>query len=112
MDSSKIAKTVLLVTIAVLFLITSVMSIVSASRMISETTKTYILNVETCTFKPVPENTPRDIEGNLPRVLSEEECKIDYNNAKRVFAESIALLIIALPIAIFTYKKLFKIYRE
>lgn len=108
MDSSKIVKTVLLVTIAVLFIITSIMSIVSASRIISETTKTYILGVETCNYKPIA----RPLETNEDFVEPEEECKIDYNNAKRVFAESIAMLIVALPIAILTYRKLFKIYRE
>ena len=108
MDSSKIVKTVLLVTIAVLFLVTSIMSIVSASRMISETTKTYILDVETCNYKPLA----RPLEADENYIPEKEECKIDYNNAKRVFAESIALLIISLPIALFTYKRLFKIYRE
>ena len=108
MDSSKIVKTVLLVTIAVLFLVTSIMSIVSASKMISETTKTYILDVETCNYKPLA----RPLEAKEEYVEPEEECKIDYNNAKRVFAESIAMLVIALPISIFTYKRLFKIYRE
>ncbi len=108
MDSSKIVKTVLLVTIAVLFLVTSIMSIISASRMISETAQTYILGVESCTYKPVA----RPLEAKENYVESEEECKIDYNNAKRVFAESIAMLIIALPISVFTYRRLFKIYRE
>lgn len=108
MDSSKIVKTVLLVTIAVLFIITSIMSIISASRIISEITETYILDVETCNYKPIA----RPPEANEEYVEPEEECKIDYNNAKRVFAESIAMLIVALPIAILTYRKLFKIYRE
>lgn len=84
------------------------MSIVSASRIISETTKTYILDVKTCNYKPAA----RPLEANEEFVQPEEECKIDYNNAKRVFAESIAILIISLPISILTYKRLFKIYRE
>src|SRR3989344_5454461 len=105
MDSSKIVKIVLLVTIAVLFLITSIMSIVSASRIISETTKTYILGVETCNYKPMA----RPLEAREEFVEPEEECKIDYNNAKRVFAESIAMLIVALPVGILTYRRLFKI---
>ena len=108
MDSSKIVKIVLLVTIAVLFLITSIMSIVSASRIISETTKTYILGVETCNYKPMA----RPLEAREEFVEPEEECKIDYNNAKRVFAESIAMLIVALPVGILTYRRLFKIYKE
>ena len=108
MDSSKVVKTVILVTIAVLFLITSIMSIISASRIISETTKTYILGVETCNYKPIA----RPLEVNEEFVEPKEECKIDYNNAKRVFAESIAMLIIALPVGILTYRRLFVIYRE
>ena len=79
MDPSKIVKTVLLVTIAVLFLITSVMSL----RADEETSK-----------------------------IPEQECKVDYNRTKGILADSIAMLIISLPIAVFTYKKLFKVYRE
>lgn len=108
MDSSKIVKTVLLVTIAVLFLVTSIMSIVSASRMISETTKTYILDVETCSYKPIA----RPLEAKEKFVEPEEECKIDYNQTKGQLATSFAMLIIALPISFFTYRRLFKIYRE
>jgi len=84
------------------------MSIVSASRIISETTKTYILGVETCNYKPMA----RPLEAREEFVEPEEECKIDYNNAKRVFAESIAMLIVALPVGILTYRRLFKIYKE
>ena len=108
MDSSKIVKTVLLVTIAVLFLITSIMSVVSASRSVSEITKTYLLGVETCEYKPIPPLR----ENYEPSKIPEQECKIDYNRTKGILADTIAMLIISLPIAIFTYRRLFKIYRE
>ena len=108
MDSSKIVKTVLLITIAVLFLITSIMSVVSASRAISEVTKTYFLGVEICEYKPLPALR----ENEEPTKMPEQECKIDYNRTKGVLADTIAMLLISLPIAVFTYKRLFKIYRE
>ncbi|MBS3151036.1 hypothetical protein J4443_01505 [Candidatus Woesearchaeota archaeon] len=108
MDPSKIVKTVLLVTIAVLFLITSVMSVVSASRGISEATKNYVLKVETCEYKPLPPLRADEETSKIP----EQECKVDYNRTKGILADSIAMLIISLPIAVFTYKKLFKVYRE
>lgn len=109
MDSAKVVKTVILVTIAILFLVASIMSIVSASNIISETTKTYILEVERCEFKSIP----RPVEApNKEEFISEEKCKIDYNRAKEELAESAAVLIVSLPIAIFTYRRLFKIYKE
>jgi len=108
MDSSKVVKTVILITIAVLFLVSSIISLVSASRLISETTKTYFLGVETCTYKPVA----RAIAPTENYIPEKEECKVDYNNARGVLADTIAMLIVALPVAFFTYKKLFKVYRE
>jgi len=108
MDSSKIVKTVLLVTIAVLFLITSIISVVAGSRLVSEVSKTYILEVERCEYKRVAIPLERE-DKPIPQ---EQECKIDYNRAKEVLADSIAMLIISIPIAIFTYRRLFKIYKE
>ena len=108
MDSSKIVKTVLLVTIAVLFLVSAIISLVSASRLISETTKTYLLGVESCTYKPVA----RVLEPTENYIPEKEECKVDFNNARRVLADTIAMLIVSLPVAVFTYRRLFKIYRE
>jgi hypothetical protein len=108
MDSSKIVKTVLLITIAVLFLVTSIISVVAGSRLVSETSKTYILGVESCEYKRVA--VPLE-EGSKP-LQPEEKCKIDYNRAKGVLADSIAMLIISIPIALFTYRRLFKLYKE
>ena len=111
MDSKKVVKTVLLITIAVLFLVTSIISLVSASNVISEITKTYFLGVETCNYKPVVR--PLEVEVRPGQIQeSEEECKIDYNQTKRELANSIAMLIVSLPIAIFTYRKLFSVYRD
>ena len=108
MDSSKIVKTVILVTIAVLFLVSSIMALVSSSRLISETTKTYILGVESCEYKRFAVPLEPTKEFNEP----ERECSIDYNRAKGVLADTIAVLIVSLPLAIFTYRKLFKLYKE
>ncbi|MAG45630.1 MAG: hypothetical protein CMH63_02555 [Nanoarchaeota archaeon] len=111
MDSSKVVKAVLLITVAVLFLVTSIISLVSASNIISETAKTYILKVERCEFEPLARSLESGVQ---PEELPDPErgCKIDYNQTKRELADSIAMLIIALPIALFTYRKLFKIYKD
>jgi hypothetical protein len=108
MDSSKVVKAVLLITVAVLFLVTSIMSLTSASRIGAETVKTYVLEVETCEYKYLA----RPIEPEAKPLPEEETCKIDYNQAKERIVDSIALFIVSLPVAIFTYRKLFKIYKE
>ncbi len=108
MDSSKIVKTVLLLTIAVLFLVTSIMSLTSASRIGSETVKTYILEVESCEYRYLA----RPVEPEAKPLPEEETCKVDYNRAKEVIVDSVALFLVSLPVALFTYRKLFKIYKD
>ena len=113
MDSSKIVKTVLMITIAVLFLVTSIMSLTSASRIGSEIVKTYVLKVESCEYKYLARPIEPE-EAGVKGMSSpqEETCKIDYNQAKSRIVDSTALLLVSLPLALFTYRKLFKIYKD
>ena len=92
---------IITIAVAILFLVSTITVLFTTGSALGEVFKTYVFKVERCSFKEVPILEPEE-----PRKIPEEECKLDYNNAKRVLSESLALLIISIPLSIFTYKKL------
>lgn len=103
----KIAKTILLIAVAILFLVTSISSLFSASRISSQYLMTYVFRIEQCEYREIE---PKPEVNETPNL--QKECKIDYNRTKEVLSESISLLILALPISCLSYRKLSKLYKE
>ena len=91
----------------VLFLVSSITVLFSAGSLLGEIFKTYILKAEYCEFA-APISFP-ERENITERTIPEEKCKINYNRAKERISDSLALLIIGIPIAFFTYRKVWSL---
>jgi len=92
------SKLIVTIIFGIIFIIATVFSIVNASKLIGEGFKE-VLGYDNCAYyRPVPlEKTNETID-----VSQEEYC---LNDKKRNIAESLAYLIVSLPLAIFFYKK-------
>ncbi len=98
------SKLTIIIIFGILFTVASIFSLVNASKLLSEGFKE-IIGYDQCYY-------------SRPKMIPEENATINYqdeyyctNDKKRNIAESLAYLIISLPIAIFFYKKLMKIKR-
>lgn len=91
-------KSIFTITLSLVFLITTIMAIVGAGRLVN-TGLDVALGVETCTYRPSIERVEKE---------SIEECSVDTNSQKRDVAGGLAMLLVALPISIFSYRKMRK----
>tara|TARA_Y100000034_G_scaffold128968_1_gene184546 strand:+ start:916 stop:1242 length:327 start_codon:yes stop_codon:yes gene_type:complete len=101
-------KLIIVIVLGILFIVASVFSIVNASRLLSEGFKE-MLDFDECDYR----QNPREVLDNLEEpadaeVIAKDKDFYCVNNKKRNIAESLAYLIISLPLTIFFYRKLIK----
>lgn len=78
------------ISFAIIFIVASIMSIMSVWQLGSAGLK-YVLGVQDyCQYYPD----------------KAQECQVDYNALKRDLAQNIALVIVALPVSVFFYRKI------
>ena len=102
-------KLIFIIALAIIFIGTAFTAIFGAGRVLGQVFKVYIFKYETCEYKPIPirsDNEPK------PGEVSEKECYVDYNRAKKDISEGLALLIIAFPIAYFSQRALRRAIKE
>ena len=100
------AKLIITIIFGIIFIIATVFSIVNASKLLSEGFK-QALGYDECDYtRPVmiepPVTEPNETVKTVETYSVDPYC---FESKKRNIAESLAYLIISLPIAIFFYKK-------
>lgn len=99
-------KLLFLLALVILFVGTSFSAIFGGGKVLTSVFKAYIFKVETCRYdyrvKPVPIERNSEITTEDP----EEECAIDYNDAKRDISEGLAMIIVTTPIALLLFRKI------
>ncbi len=104
-------KLIFIVALAIIFVGTAFTAVFGAGRVLGQVFKVYVFKYETCEYKPVP--VSRELSEELkPEQISERECYIDYNRAKKDISEGLALFIVAFPIAYFSQLALRKSIKE
>ena len=98
-------KLIVVIIFGILFTVASIFSIVNASRLLGEGFKE-IIGYEACDYDRPKVISP---EGNITSENIYPEDFYCMNDRKRNVAESLAYLIISLPIAILFYRKLAKL---
>ena len=100
-------KLIVVIIFGILFIVSFVFVIVNASKLLGEGIKE-VMNYDACSY-----SRPKMINPNS-NITSESYPEEYYyiNDRKRNISESLAYLIISLPIAIFFYKKLMKVKND
>ncbi len=108
-----LVKLTFIAALALLFVVSSIMTILSSSNFLGSVFRTYVLKYETCEYRPLPvmEMTEERMAVK-PAAQSEKNCYVDYNQAKWNIAEGLAMLIISFPVAFLTYRQLRREMRE
>lgn len=103
----KLMRLVVSISLALIFVISTVTVLFSTGRMINAAFDAYVFKVDNCYGpRPMVEKVGED---GTP---VEYECGIDYNQARRDISGGLALLIVAAPLAYFTYRKSLSLVRE
>ncbi len=100
-------KLVFIASLAIIFIGTSFIAIIGAGQVIGQVFKVYVFKYETCEYK-----YPSAVEPNQDRKLTEKECYVDYNSAKRQIAQNLAMFIVAFPIVYFSQRALRRAIKE
>lgn len=100
-------KIAIIIILGVLFVITSVISLVNASKLLSEGFKV-ALKYDECSYA-YPRIPIEEAKEDSPEIEKEVYC---VNNKKRNIAESLAYLIISLPISLLLYRKLINLWKK
>ena len=99
-------KIILTISIALLFVITTIMAIVSAGGLIDVGIKK-VIGYDECDNQPrVPKLA---LEENITEVIDDSWCR---NSEKRDLARNLSLLIVSLPLAILFYRRVRVILKE
>lgn len=94
-------KNIFTIAIALVFLVTGIMSVVGAGKLANIGLEK-VLGVENCDYRY---NTPKpNITGTTPEYV----CKPDTNRTKKDMADSLAMILISLPVSIWSYRKINK----
>lgn len=102
-------KSVANLAVVLLFAGTSVAAIVGASKILGASLQAYLFRVETCQYKPV--RAPlKPAQNEL--IEPEEQCAVDYNQAKRSIADGLGLLIASAPVALYLGRRTFSALKE
>lgn len=110
LKNMKWLKFTFIVALAIIFVGTAFTAIFSSGRILAQIFKIYIFKYETCDYKSVP--ITREIVESRQEQLSERECYIDYNRAKKDISEGLALLIVSFPVAYFSQRVLQRSIKE
>lgn len=87
-------KLIFTAAIAIVFVVSTFVALIGAGQMLNAVLRTYVLQVEDCQYRPVA----RPLDGEVTEE-PEEECKIDYNQAKGNIANGLGMFILAAPLA-------------
>jgi len=102
----RIISLVVSIMLALVFVVSTVTILFSTGRMVNAVFDAYVFKVDNCYG---PRYFPVEEGEESPK---EPECVIDYNQAKRDISGGLALLIVAAPLAYFSYKKSLALVRE
>ncbi|PIR98507.1 MAG: hypothetical protein COT88_01635 [Candidatus Colwellbacteria bacterium CG10_big_fil_rev_8_21_14_0_10_41_28] len=105
----KIFKIVFSIAIAAIFVISTVTVIFSSGRMVNAGLETYVFKVDNC-YGPRYETVPLG-EGEDSKSV-DQQCEVDYNQAKRDVAGGLSYLLVAAPFAYLTFRKLEQLLKE
>ena len=94
--------------LALVFVVSTITVLFSTGRMVNAVLDAYVFKVDNCYG---PRFTPAEV-GEDEKPTPEPECVIDYNQAKRDTSGGLALLVVAAPLAYFSYKKSLALVRE
>lgn len=90
-------KNIITIAFALMFVITGLFAVFSAGRLVNQGLD-YALGVERCTYIAAPDPDRETKELN-------ERCEYDKNNAKRETAESLAILLVTAPFAVWASRR-------
>ena len=102
-------KIILTISIALLFVITTIMAIYSAGGLINLGIK-QVIEYDECDYGP---RAPKMVDENGTAMVSEEI--VDpwcYNSNKRELAQNLSMLLVSLPLAILFYLQVRKMLKE
>ena len=98
-------KLIFKIALAVILVVSTITVLFSAGQLINTITRDYILGTDDCRYEYPPEK-PMTMMNPVEPV---EVCTKNSNETKRDLAGSLSILIVSLPIAILSYRKLRKI---
>lgn len=101
-----------IVSLAILFVGSSFIVIFGGGKLLGQVFKTYAFKYETCEYKPRPVYIQEPPTEAQEQELSEKECFVDYNQAKKDIAEGLAMLVVSLPVTYLTQRQLRKEIKE
>jgi len=99
-------KLLFLLALVILFVGTSFSAIFGGGKVLTSLFKAYVFKVETCQYDYRAKPIPVEVGGEILAEEPTEECKIDYNDAKRDISEGLAMVIVATPIAFLLFRKI------
>lgn len=102
----KIISLVVSISLALIFVISTVTVLFSTGRMVNAAFDAYVFKVDNCYG---PRDLPIDVVGEETKT---PECGIDFNQARRDISGGLSLLIVAAPLAYFSYRKSLALVRE
>lgn len=104
----KIIRLVISISLSLIFVVSTLVAVFSAGRIVNAVLDTYVFEVDNC-YYPRPVAIEDPAVGEKPEM---EECTVDYNQAKRDVSGGLAQILVLTPIAIFSYKKSMKLLKE
>ncbi|MDP4010533.1 MAG: hypothetical protein Q8P37_01600 [Candidatus Spechtbacteria bacterium] len=96
-------KIIFATALAIILVVSTLVALFGVGKAVNATLRTYILQVEECRYQPrilAPEK-----EGDIEKVIDQEECSPDYNRAKQDVAEGAGMFIVSAPLAWFMYRQ-------
>ncbi|MEX2054375.1 MAG: hypothetical protein WD883_02440 [Candidatus Colwellbacteria bacterium] len=105
----KIINLVVSIMLALVFVISTVTVLFSAGRVVNAGLDAYVFKIDNCYG---PRYLPTEVGEGEKEVPEQPECFIDYNQAKRDVSGGLALLVVAAPLAYFSYRKSLSLVRE
>ena len=93
-------KLVFTIAIAIVFVVSTFVALFGAGSMLNATLRTYVFKVEECMYRPMVASVESE------KTIAEDpqqECKVDYNNAKGNIADGLGMFILAAPLALVSF---------
>jgi len=101
----KLIQLVVSISLALVFVLSTITVLFSSGRVLNAVMDAYVFKVDNCYG---PRVVPLEGEEKVPDV----KCEVDYNDAKRNISGGISLLVVAAPLAYFTFKKSLDLIKE
>jgi len=100
-------KYIIIIILGVIFITATMFSIVNASKLLGEGFK-YVFDYDDCNFYSYPKPMIEEVNESVRIQQQEIDERFCINDKKRNIAESLAYLIVSLPLAILFYRKLMR----